>query len=202
MFFCSHKLCAPETLGAAVRDKLLRPAESYRFGWARNVLASLHNGADVVMATRCERELKDPGVCSGECAKACEADAKLYATVEFEGLMANSTFSLILPGITPMSYRLAEALAFGAVPVIASDFVQLPFPSLLDWRRLAVRVSETQIHSLPERLRVMAGEGGRVADMRRAGTAAYEQCFATPGKMALCALEELEKRLRLVQPEI
>ena len=190
MFFCHHKLCAPPDLVSAIRDGGLRPTASYGHSWVRNRLGALHNGQDIVMATQCERELREPAACNATCKARCSTDRLLYESLDYEQLMANSSFALVLPGIAPMSYRLAEAMGFGAIPVIASDFITLPFTRVLDWRRFSVQAAESSLEALPDRLRAIPAEV--VADMRREARAAYDRCFASPGQIALCTLDEIE----------
>jgi len=190
MFFCTHKLCAPSDLVRAMREGTLRPHTAYTHGWVRNALGGIHNGRDVIMATRCERELREAAHCDADCKAACSQDRLLFDSVDYEQLMGNSSFALILPGIAPMSYRLAEALSYGTVPVILSDFITLPFSHVLDWTAFSVRAPEAALERLPERLRALSAEA--VAGMRAAARAAYDRCFASPGVIALCALDEVE----------
>ena len=192
MFWCTSTLCSPPDLVAAVRAGGLRPAVSYKEGWVRSLARALHNGRDVIILTRCTRELEDPRLCADECAARCNADRKEYGRHDYQALLHNSTFGLVLPGITPMSYRLAETMAAGAVPVIVSDFLTIPFINIFDWSTLAVRVPEALLLQVPDILRSL--DFDRVSRMRAAVADAYERCFATPGKIALCALDELELR--------
>jgi hypothetical protein len=54
-------------------------------------------------------------------------------------------------------------------------------------------VSESQLLALPQLLRDLPRE--RVARLQASAVLAYERCFATPGKIALCAVDELEARM-------
>ena len=51
------------------------------------------------------------------------------------------------------SYRLAEAIFLGAIPVIVDAKLILPFCQVLDWRRFSVRVPPSAIPQLPQLLR-------------------------------------------------
>ena len=190
MFWCGSVLCAPADVNRAVHAGQLRELGSYEDGWVRNRLPELHNGVDIVVATECAREMLDRAMCDGDCHARCDADGRAYDALDFRELLRNSTFGLVLPGITPMSYRLAETLSYGAVPVIASDFIKLPFATLLDWHAFSIRISESQLLSLPELLRALPR--ARVASLQQNAVLAYERCFATPGRIALCAVEQLE----------
>ena len=100
----------------------------------RPKLARLHNGRDVV------------AVCSG---------TSHAAHFDFKTLMLSSVFSAAPAGNGLHSYRLAEAIFMGAIPVIVDDKLILPFCSILDWSQFSVRVpSSSQISpSLPRRPR-------------------------------------------------
>ena len=83
-------------------------------------------------------------------------------------------------------------MACGAIPVIVSDYMVLPFQQLLNWSALSFRFPEALLSAaLVRRLRAVPAE--RVRDMRLSVAAAYETCFATPA--VLCGVEELELRL-------
>ena len=84
----------------------------------RPALAKLHNGADVIAA------------CSGT------ARAALY---EYKQLMLRSRFAAAPAGNGLHSYRLAEAIFLGAIPVIVDEKLTLPFCSVLDWHHFSVR---------------------------------------------------------------
>lgn len=63
----------------------------------------------------------------------CEDLARQYGEYDYGDLM-NTTFALIPAGRSPATYRLAEALSAGAIPVmIHSGFVK-PFPDRIPWR--------------------------------------------------------------------
>ena len=47
------------------------------------------------------------------------------------------------------SYRLAEAIFLGSIPVILDPKYVLPFCSVLDWRTFSVRITPEQIPQLP-----------------------------------------------------
>jgi hypothetical protein len=193
MFWCQSIMCAPEDVSHAVRSGQLNSIEMYKHGWVRNKLGALHNGHDIIIATRCARELDDPSHCEADCRLRCSLEQTLYDALDYRMLLKNSTFGLVLPGITPMSYRLAETMSYGAVPVIASDFITLPFTKLLDWQSFSIRISEAQVLSLPQVLRDISPQ--RVKLLQVNAVAAYERCFASPGKIALCTIDELEQRM-------
>ena len=56
------------------------------------------------------------------------------------------------------SFRLAEAIFFGSIPVIVDDQILLPFCSVLDWRRFSVRIRSEQVPQLPQILKAIKPE--------------------------------------------
>jgi hypothetical protein len=193
MHFCTNEHCAPADLAAAIKSGSLRKREAYEREWVRNQLRQLHNGRDIIMITHCVRELEDVRSCDAQCQAACAEDKQQYDTADFVELLINSTFALIAPGITPNSYRLAEALSYGVIPVIASDFLVLPYRRLLDWPSFSIRVSESELLTLPKLLRSVPSDV--VRSMQTRAIEAFERCFRTPGAIALCAIADLEAQL-------
>lgn len=189
MFWCSS--CAPHDLAVALKQSEEPVALTH--GWVRNQLHLLHNGRDVVTVGTCARELKSSKHCDGACRARCRRDALVSNATHFHSLLCDSAFGLVLPGITPMSYRLAETMACGAVPVIVSDFMRLPLPHVVDWPSLSFTFPERMLARVPELLRAVPAE--EVHAMRLRVSDAYERCFASPGRTALCGIEDLERQL-------
>lgn len=98
----------------------------------RNKLAALHNGRDVI------------AVCSNS------PHARQY---DYKSLMLSSRFAAAPAGNGLHSYRLAEAIFMGAIPVIVDDKLILPFCSIIDWQAFSVRIRPHQISELPRILR-------------------------------------------------
>jgi hypothetical protein len=109
--------------------------------FTRNLLAAIHNGQDVVIATYCAFE-------SLECAnftkkvlttgpprfvQQCQLDTAYSNKVDYDKLMLRSQFSLIVPGEGLHSYRLLEAMSVRAV--VSRAAVHAPFERLLSIRR-------------------------------------------------------------------
>jgi hypothetical protein len=91
------------------------------------------------------------------------------ASIEFQDSLRNSTFSLCPSGSGPNSIRLWESIGAGSIPVILADTYAPPGPRDL-WERAAVFCAETKeaVRALPERLRALAAEPGRLRAMRQA----------------------------------
>jgi Exostosin family len=106
---------------------------------------------------------------------------------EYEGLLANSNFAFVPRGDALFSYRLAEVMSFGCIPIILSDGWVLPFDRILAWEHLGLRVHADAISHLPQ---ILAGfTSDDIVSRQRRVLAAYEQYFAnldatTSGLMA------------------
>lgn len=62
----------------------------------------------------------------------CDALNVTASRHEYDELM-NTTFGLVPAGRSPATYRLAEVMSAGAIPVfVARDYVR-PFPERVDW---------------------------------------------------------------------
>ena len=76
-----------------------------------------------------------------------ETDSSRERTDNYNKLLLDSEFSLCPAGTGPNSIRFWESLAVGSIPVIISDFMELPpHPLFTD---TVVRVKEAEIHAIP-----------------------------------------------------
>lgn len=66
----------------------------------------------------------------------------------FSELMSNSIFALCPRGVGSTSFRLAEAMEYGCIPVYISDTFSLPFEKVINWDNVIVKVKPTEINSL------------------------------------------------------
>ena len=131
----------------------------------RPALAQLHNGGDFVM------------LCTNGGGKARSEHW------DYKTLMLSSVFSVAPAGNGLHSFRLAEAIFFGSIPVIVDDEITLPFCGALDWRRFSVRVSESQIKDLPRILRAIPPV--KVAQMQARLAVVKEKYFLFPFNTAM-----------------
>ncbi|XP_078447646.1 putative glucuronosyltransferase Os03g0107900 [Wolffia australiana] len=74
----------------------------------------------------------------------------------FRSEMATSVFCLCPRGWAPWSPRIVEAVAVGCVPVIIADGIRLPFPDVIDWPAISLRVAERDVARLGAVLRHVA----------------------------------------------
>ena len=93
---------------------------------------------------------------------------------------------------TRHSTQLIEALAFGAIPVILSDELVLPFAEVLDWPSFAVRWPYARASSIIPYLRTLPEE--RVCAMRRQARRTFDMHFATPNAQVETLLRILERQ--------
>lgn len=91
-----------------------------------------------------------------------------------------------------MSYRLAETMSFGGIPVVVSDYISLPFPDLIQWKEFIVIVAESQILEVPDILRSISADERRL--MRERVCEVYEQYFATLARVMLGAMQSFTHR--------
>lgn len=120
--------------------------------------------------------------------------------------LASVRFVLCPRGVGTSSMRIFEAMRAGRVPVVISDdWVEPPGPN---WAAFSLRVSESSVAEVPERLRRLAHAA---AEMGRASREAWEQwfspeaCFQTLAGMAAnlqagsWARERLARRMAYLQ---
>ena len=62
----------------------------------------------------------------------CQQLKDTYGDYDYDSLM-NTTFGLIPAGRSPATFRLAEVMSAGAIPVFVTRDVVLPFREQIDW---------------------------------------------------------------------
>lgn len=95
---------------------------------------------------------------------------------DYERLLSNSIFAFVPRGDALFSYRLAEVMSFGCIPIVLSDGWVLPFDRILSWERLALRVHADAIPHLPDILSRVASED--IVSRQERVLSAYERRFA------------------------
>jgi len=64
----------------------------------------------------------------------------------YQNLLRNSTFTFLIDGDLPWSYRFLEVIKSGAIPVfVDADWDPLPFSQIIDWDKAGVRISLANI---------------------------------------------------------
>lgn len=96
---------------------------------------------------------------------------------EYCELMAKSTFALCPRGYGQSSFRICEALQYGAIPVYISDHFIIPFNK--DFNEYGVTIHSDQVHNLDKILSAIP-----LCDIykkREAGKKAYAEMFSYEG---------------------
>eukprot|EP00128_Syssomonas_multiformis_P002073 Colp12_sorted_trinity150504_noHs@3983 len=138
-------------------------------GQLRNYLRTITSedkGSDIRICLTCRHQTQQRD-------DDCNSDEKQYynkTLCDFQYLARNSKFSLVPGGRQFASYRLAEVLSTGSIPVFLGDGHVLPFPELISWPRLSLYISMADMHKLPFLLRkihpvqlqMMSAEASRV----------------------------------------
>lgn len=144
-------------------------------------LASLHNGKDIIM------------ICTDRAAQGRQASQWDYKT-----LMLSSLFSAAPAGNGLHSFRLAEAIFLGSIPVIVDGKLVLPFCNVLDWQAFSVRIKPAQVGDLPRLLRAIPPE--KVQRMQQRLAEVKRKYFLFPFSTAL-AMVHLRVRAALAEAE-
>ena len=66
----------------------------------------------------------------------------------YHKLLNESVFCLFLRGSRVWSPRLLDGLWYGCIPVIISDYYDLPLQGIIDWKAIAVIIPESEIGRL------------------------------------------------------
>ncbi len=74
----------------------------------------------------------------------CQSLQDRYEDHDYDSLM-NTTFGLVAAGRSPGTYRLAEVMGAGAIPVIVARDAVLPFREQFDWPSFSLWFSPDQV---------------------------------------------------------
>jgi hypothetical protein len=111
------------------------------------------------------------------------ADKQRY---NFTEVLFGSEFGFAPGGGGPNSYRFAETLLAGSIPITTTDSVPLPFYPEIDWSKCAIRIHESRIPGLGTLLRAIQPE---LSERRRACAKLYDETIgadeSVPFKRAL-----------------
>jgi hypothetical protein len=110
-------------------------------------------------------------------------------------LLEQSIFAFVPRGDCLCSYRLAEVMSFGCIPIILSDGWVLPFDRLIPWTIVSVIVPEQEVPKIPAILDAIPP--ARVREMQQAMASLYQRHFADLGAVVESLLTELELGLDL-----
>ena len=127
------------------------------------------------------------------------SSAKLPDKKKYAKEILDSKFLLCPRGITPWTRRVFDGLYGGAVPVLVSDHVELPFEAFIDWAAFSVKVSE-EYAMRPGEFYAKLAELAKSKTYERKLRALYEArgllSWAKDGGVINGVLWELERRKR------
>ena len=107
----------------------------------RHAMMFLHNGKDIIVMHK---------------------NWDIRGRFDYDDLMLHSEFVLVPRGNGMYSYRLSEAIASGAIPVVIADHYTLPFSEFLNWKDFAVIVPEHEMLDIPNILSQITPDQRRI----------------------------------------
>ncbi|XP_028404961.1 exostosin-like 3 isoform X2 [Dendronephthya gigantea] len=139
----------------------------------------------------------------------CKVDKKFVAYDDWQlcrthtsraEVLKASTFTLIYQSEssedqTPTIIRFIEALQYGAIPVVVSDNIILPFADIIEWERAAILLHSAQFPQLHFIMRTMVIND--LLDMRRQGRFLWETYFSTTETVLQTTIAAIQTRLSL-----
>ncbi|KAI1301887.1 Exostosin-2 [Halotydeus destructor] len=118
---------------------------------------------------------------------------KRNSVSEYPKVLRSSTFCLIVRTAYLGSPLLSEALMSGCIPVVAMDEFILPFPEVIDWKRVAVRVQENSLKDVMKILKQIAPD--RLAEMQKQSHYIWKTYFSSLKAIVLTTLGIINDRL-------
>ncbi|KRX22636.1 Exostosin-like 3, partial [Trichinella nelsoni] len=119
-----------------------------------------------------------------------------------DDLLIQSTFSLIVvPDAHVISShllqsRLYESLKFGAIPVIFSTEVRLPFDEILDWRKAVVKLPLARLPELHFVIRSL--DDAELLELRRQGRLFWQHYLCTVDDVVRSTVDLVRTRLTML----
>ncbi|CAM9403601.1 unnamed protein product [Scytosiphon promiscuus] len=161
----------------------------------RMEVLALHSEPDgVVMALNCF-DLHDEHLLP-QYEEFCVALNDTSSRHEYEDLM-NTTFGLVAAGRSPATYRLAEVMSAGAIPVFVARDIVKPFPERVDWPSLSFSFPPEEVGpAMLATLRAVAP--AELLAMQRKSVEAFLDVFGEePGydRIARVVVDELVSRV-------
>ena len=129
---------------------------------------------------------------TGELVSNCSTKSEETDSLGYDDLLTHTLFALIPRGHSAFSYRLAEALSAGAIPVILADGLVLPFDELIAWEGISIRIPEARAHDFKGILQAIPRE--EACAMRERTHTIYKRHLSTTSKQLDSLVEVLEAR--------
>eukprot|EP00040_Diaphanoeca_grandis_P034226 m.211564 g.211564 ORF g.211564 m.211564 type:complete len:492 (-) comp33104_c4_seq50:265-1740(-) len=145
---------------------------------------------DVVVLLTCQKEKRTEMT---EFALACDILDTRARAHTYEDIMF-STFCLVPAGRQPATYRLAEALRFGCIPVITGSLeTPLPFQGLIPWHDCVVLFPSNRLGDLVPILRAISPEQRHT--MRMNCVHAFENYFKDFHTILRSTIDVVQRRV-------
>jgi hypothetical protein len=81
---------------------------------------------------------------------------EVYNISTYYHYLINTEFCVTLRGDTTSSVRFFELVAFHCIPVIITDWLFMPFESIIDYNKFSIRFPESILHNIPLMLETLA----------------------------------------------
>ncbi|KAL0275447.1 UNVERIFIED_CONTAM: hypothetical protein PYX00_003286 [Menopon gallinae] len=115
---------------------------------------------------------------------------KIY---RYPDLLQKATFCVIVRGARLAQQALLDALSAGCIPVIAADSLVMPFQDVIDWKRAAIILLESDLSGIIEKLSSISDE--RKVELQQQGTWLFKKYFESIEKITLTALDIINYRV-------
>ena len=108
-------------------------------------------------------------------------------------ILKDSKFCLILPTARLGQAILSDALKAGCIPVIACDTYVLPFSEVLDWKRAAIVIRESNLHNV---MTILKGVSlFQIEQMQKQGKYFYQKYFSSIHVITQTTLQIINDRI-------
>ncbi|KAJ3342709.1 hypothetical protein HDU93_001281 [Gonapodya sp. JEL0774] len=133
----------------------------------------------------------------------CDRTDPEYHKYDYDDMLVNTTFSVLVGGYGVHEYRFYETLSAGAIPVIFyTPSYPLPFSEIIDYREFSVFFNVEDLETLSGRRRIVTYlrrlarlDGGRkVWEMKRRIAEVFDRYFENWEAMTATVLEVIESR--------
>ncbi|XP_014661845.1 PREDICTED: exostosin-2-like [Priapulus caudatus] len=112
---------------------------------------------------------------------------------DYPQILQESTFCVVLRGARLGQAALVDAMKSGCIPVIVADTYVLPFSEVLDWKRAALTLYESELSELMEVLHAISET--RVVSMRRQLRFLYQSYFSSIKRITETTLRIVNDRV-------
>lgn len=121
-----------------------------------------------------------------------EASYRFKKKIDYFSFPSTSTFTLCPAGWGRWSFRMTEAILSGSIPVILSDYYELPFSTLVPWNEFSIVLPESGLKKIDQILRNISRE--KILWLQR-GLEKHQRSF-TSGGVIRPLISKLEQNLK------